>query len=120
MIEDNLEHWASTVHQPLDVLCALTVDIGEEEQLLVPLDHETREVHVTKVVLHPGKVSHQRRQLLVERRGVRGTSDRKIDDEMILSHSALLQLSCHPGRSPRNDTNKAGPAPRSNPRTGLS
>ena len=56
VLKDRLEQRASAVHQPLDVLRALPVDIGEEEQLLVTLDHETREVHVTKVVLHPRKV----------------------------------------------------------------
>ena len=52
MFEDGVEHRAGALHEPLDVLCALAVDVREEEKLLVALDHETREVHGTEVVLH--------------------------------------------------------------------
>ena len=64
MFEDGVEHRAGALHEPLDVLCALAVDVREEEKLLVALDHETREVHGTEVVLQFRKIGHQRRQLI--------------------------------------------------------
>ena len=52
MFEDGVEHRAGTLHQPLNMLRALAVDVRKEEQLLVSLDHEAGEVHGTEVVLH--------------------------------------------------------------------
>ena len=41
MLENGVKHWASTLHQPFNMLCALSVNIGKKEQLLVSLDPET-------------------------------------------------------------------------------
>ena len=58
--------------------------LRQEEKLLVSLDHETREMHRTDVVLRSREIGHQRGQLLGERLGVGGTLDREVNDEMIL------------------------------------
>ena len=88
MFEDCVEHRASALHEPLDMLCAVAVDIGEEEKLLVSLDHEAGEVHGTEVVLHLREVGHQRGQRLSERLGVGRRVDREVDHEMALAHRA--------------------------------
>ncbi len=51
MIEDGVEHRASTLHESLNMLVDLAVDVRKEEKLLVSLDHETGEMHGTEVVL---------------------------------------------------------------------
>ena len=60
MFEDGVEERAGALHEPLDVLVALAVDVRNEQKLLVSLDHETREVHRTEVVLHLREIGHQR------------------------------------------------------------
>ena len=79
----------------------LAVDVRNEEKLLVSLDHETREVHGTEVVLHLGEIGHQRGQLVGERLGVGGIVDREVDHEMTLAHRVLLEVSARSGRSAR-------------------
>ena len=54
VLEDGVEHRASTIHEPLDMRVDLAVDVRKEEELLVSLDHETGEVHGTEIVLRFG------------------------------------------------------------------
>ena len=63
MLEDGVKHRAGTLHEPLDVLVDLAVDVRKEEKLLVSLDHETGEMHGTEVVLRLREIGHQRGQL---------------------------------------------------------
>ena len=100
MLEDRVKHRAGTLDEPLNMLCALTVNIRKEEQLLVSLDHETGEMDRTELILHFREIGHQRRQRVGERLGVGGTSDREINHEVILSHRTLLEISSHQGRPP--------------------
>jgi hypothetical protein len=62
--EDGIKHRASTLHEPLNMLVDLAVDVRKEEKLLVSLDHETGEMHGTKVILRCREIGHQRGQLL--------------------------------------------------------
>ncbi len=64
VFEDGVEHRAGTLHEPLDMLVDLAVDVRKEEKLLVSLDHETGEVHGTEIVLHFREIGHQRRSAL--------------------------------------------------------
>ncbi len=64
VLEDGVEHRAGTLHEPLDVRVDLAVDVREEEELLVSLDHEPGEMHGAEVVLRPREVGHQRRAAL--------------------------------------------------------
>ena len=93
VLEDGVKHRAGTLHEPLNMLFALAVDVREEEKLLISLEHETGEVHGTEVVLRFRKIGHQRGQLFGERLGVGRTLDREVKDEMTLTHSVLLGLS---------------------------
>ena len=47
----------------LDMRLDLAVDIRQEEELLVALDHESGEMHGTEVVLRFREIGHQRGQL---------------------------------------------------------
>ena len=51
MLEDRVKHRARTLHEPLNMLVDLAVDVRKEEKLLVSLDHEPGEMHGTEVVL---------------------------------------------------------------------
>ena len=62
MFEDGVKHRAGTLHQPFKVLVDLAVDVREEEQLLVSLDHEPRVVDGTEAILRCCEIGHQRRQ----------------------------------------------------------
>ena len=64
MLEDGVEHRAGALHEPLDMLVDLAVDVRKEEKLLVSLDHETGEMHGTEVVLRLREIGHQRRAAL--------------------------------------------------------
>ena len=64
VLEDGVKHRAGTLHEPLNMLVALAVDVRKEEKLLVSLDHETGEMHGTEVVLHLREIGHQRRAAL--------------------------------------------------------
>ena len=48
MFEDGVKHRTGTLHQPFNVLVDLAVDVRQEEQLLVSLDHETGVMHGTE------------------------------------------------------------------------
>ena len=63
VLEDGVEHRAGTLHEPLDMLVDLAVDVRKEEKLLLSLDHETGEMHGTEVVLRFREIGHQRGQL---------------------------------------------------------
>ena len=63
MIEDGVKHRASTLHESLNMLVDLAVNVRKEEKLLVSLDHETGEMHGTEVVLRFREIGHQRGQL---------------------------------------------------------
>ena len=63
VLEDGVEHRAGTLHEPLNMLVGLTVNVRKEEKLLVSLDHETGEMHGTEVVLRLREIGHQRGQL---------------------------------------------------------
>ncbi len=91
VFEDGVEQRAGALHEPLDMWCGLAVDVRNEEKLLLSLDHETREVHGTEVVLHFREVGHQRRQLFGECLGVGRSFDREVDYEMTLGHRVLLE-----------------------------
>ena len=65
VLEDGVKHRAGTLHEPLNMLVDLAVDVREEEKLLVSLDHEAGEVHGAEVVLHGREIRHQRGQLSV-------------------------------------------------------
>ena len=62
MFEDRVKHRTGTLHQPFNVLVDLAVNVREEEQLLVSLDHETGVVHGTEAILRCRKIGHQRGQ----------------------------------------------------------
>ena len=89
VFEDGVKHRAGMLHEPLNMRVDLTVDVRQEEQLLVSLDHETGEVHGPELVLRPCEIGHQRRQLFGERLGIRGSLDREINREMVLAHTAF-------------------------------
>ena len=82
MLKDGVKHWRSRVHEPVNVLCSVAVNVGEEEQPLVSLDHETGEVDSTEVILHcsPDRASTGAAPL--ECLGVRRAPDREINDEV--------------------------------------
>ena len=63
MLEDGVKHRAGTLHEPLNMLVALTINVRQEEKLLVSLDHETGKVHGTEVVLRFREIGHERGQL---------------------------------------------------------
>ena len=67
MCEDRIKHGAGTLHEPVDMLVGLAVNVRQEEKLLVSLDHETGEMHGTEIVLHSREIGHQRGQLFGER-----------------------------------------------------
>jgi hypothetical protein len=46
----------------VNVLCPVAVNVGEEEQPVVSLYHETGEVDSTEAILHFPQIGHQRRQ----------------------------------------------------------
>ncbi len=92
MLEDGVEHRASTFHEPLDVRRDLAVDVREEQELFLALDHEAGEVDGTEVVLHSREVGHQWGQLLSQRLCVGRSFDREVDHEMTLAHRVLLGL----------------------------
>ena len=64
MLEDGVKHRAGTLHEPLNMLVDLAVDVRQEQKLLVPLDHETGEMHRAEIVLRFREIGHQRRQLV--------------------------------------------------------
>ena len=61
--EDGVKHRPGALHQPLNVLVGLAVDVRKEEKLLVSLHHEPGEVHGTEIVLRCREIGHQRGQL---------------------------------------------------------
>ena len=63
MFEDGVKHRAGTLHEPLNMLVDLAVDVRKEEKLLVSLDHEPGEMHGAEVVLRFREIGHQRGQL---------------------------------------------------------
>ena len=63
VFEDGVKHRAGTLHEPLNMLVALAVDVRKEEKLLISLEHETGEMHGTEVVLRLREIGHQRGQL---------------------------------------------------------
>ncbi len=63
VLEDGVKHRAGTLHEPLNMLVDLAVNVRKEEKLLVSLDHETGEMHGTEVVLRLREIGHQRGQL---------------------------------------------------------
>ena len=63
VLEDGVEHRAGTLHEPVNMLVVLTVNVRKEEKLLVSLDHETGEMHGTEVVLRLREIGHQGGQL---------------------------------------------------------
>ena len=63
VLEDGVKHRAGALHEPLNMLVVLAVDVRKEEKLLVSLDHETGEMHGTEVVLRLREIGHQRGQL---------------------------------------------------------
>ena len=94
MFEDGVKHRAGPLDEPLDMRCALAVDVRKEEKLLISLEHETREMHGAEVVLRLRELGHQRGQLFGERLGVGRSLDREVKDEMTLTHSVLLGVRC--------------------------
>ena len=62
VLEDGVEHRAGALHEPLDMLIALAVDVREEEKPFVSLDHEAGEMHGTEFVLRSCEIGHQRGQ----------------------------------------------------------
>ena len=59
MLENGVKHWAGTLHEPLNMLVDLAVNVRKEEKLLVSLDHEAGEMHGTEVVLSLREIGHQ-------------------------------------------------------------
>ena len=62
--EDRVERRPGALHESLDMVVDLAIDVREEEQLLVSLDHEAREVHGAELILHLREIGHQRGQLV--------------------------------------------------------
>ena len=62
MREDGVEHRTGALHQPFNVLVDLAVDVRQEEQLLVSLDHEPGVMHGTEAILRFREIGHQRGQ----------------------------------------------------------
>ena len=90
MLEDGVKQRAGTLHEPLDVLVVLAVDVRQEEEfLLISHDHEPREMYGTEVVLRPCEIGHERGQLFGERLGIGGSFDREINDKVTLAHGIL-------------------------------
>ena len=71
VLEDGVEHRVGPFDELFDVRGDVAVDVREEEELLVSLEHEAGEVHGSEVVLRLREVGHQRGQLFGERLGVR-------------------------------------------------
>ena len=90
MLEDGVKHRTGTLHESLDVLVDLVVNVRKEQKFLVSLDHEPGEMHRAEIVLRFREIRHQRGQLVGERLGDGGTLDREVNDEMTLAHSVLL------------------------------
>ena len=88
--EKGIKYRAGTLHQPLNMLVDLAVNVGNQEKLLVSLDHEPGEMHGTELILRPGKIWHQRGQLVRQRLGVGWTLNREVKDHVTLAHTVLL------------------------------
>ncbi len=94
MFEDGVKHRAGVLHETVDMLVDLAVDVRKEEKLLVSLDHEPGEVHGTELVLGPSEIGHQRGQLFGERLGIRGSLDREVNREVALAHIVFHLVFC--------------------------
>ena len=112
VLEDGVEHRARNRHEPLDMVVDFAVNVRDEQELLVALDHETGEMHRTQVVLGFGQVGHQRGQLFGQRLGVGWARNGEVDDQMALAHSVLLSIRALPsGRRQRISPMRSCSAP---------
>ena len=63
VFEYGVKNRAGALHESLNVLVGLAVDVRKEEKLLVSHNHEPGEMHGTEIVLRSCEIGHQRGQL---------------------------------------------------------
>ena len=94
MLEDGVKHRVGTLHEPLNMLVDLAVYVGQEEKLLVSLDHENEEMHGTEFVLRSCRDRASTGTVLPgSALAFEGPLDWEINKEMALAHSFLLRRS---------------------------